>query len=363
MAIPYSRYVIGNITWYSVLIISGILLALWLGTREEKRLGMPRDTMLNIVLIAVPAGIIGSRIYYVLMKLDEYIKNPISILFTWNGGLAIYGGVIGGVISVYIYSRVKKVSFASLADMVAPGLVLAQAIGRWGNYFNREAFGPEITSRFWQFFPAGVLIHENGANVWHVATFFYESVWNLSVFAVLWATRKYRKQKGDTFLWYLVLYGCGRFLVEQLRTDSLYLLGMRVSQMLSLLLCVAVAAVFMARLYRQKKGKPFMAYLLLCLVAFIRPLLSQTLLGVILTLVLYVLCVGALALFADKDTYALWLVGVDMLLYLLLWIFGGQGFWQSPYFIYAGISVAAYLFMPYRMLNREASDAGITAEE
>ena len=363
VAIPYSRYVIGHITWYSVLIISGILLALWLGTREEKRLGLPRDTMINIVLIAVPAGIIGARIYYVLMKLDEYIKDPISILFTWNGGLAIYGAVIGGVVSVYIYSRVKKISFALLTDMVAPGLMLAQAIGRWGNYFNREAFGPVITNAFWQFFPAGVLIQENGAEVWHVATFFYESMWNLSVFLVLWLTRKYRKRKGDTFLWYLVLYGCGRFLVEQLRTDSLYLLGMRVSQMLSLLLCVAVAVVFLVRLYDKENNRPFAAYTLLCFVAFLRPLLAAGIEGVVIMIALYICCIGGLVLFTNKDRYALLLVGFDMLVYLLLWIFGGQGLWQSPYFLYAGISVAAYLFVPYRKISREETNAGITAEE
>jgi len=344
-----------------VLIITGILLALWLGTREEKRLGMPNDTMLNIVLISVPSGIIGARLYYVLMKLDEYIANPISILYTWNGGLAIYGAVIGGVVSVLIYGRVKKVSFWLLTDMVAPGLVLAQAIGRWGNYFNREAYGPVITKAFWQFFPAGVLIEESGAQVWHVATFFYESIWNVSVFLVLWLTRKYKKRSGDTFLWYMVLYGCGRFLIEQLRTDSLYLLGMRVSQMLSLLLCIAVAAVFMARLYKQERGKVFLAYLLLCVLAFLRPLLSQSLAGVIITLLLYMLTIGGLALYAGKAPAALWLTGIDLLVYLVLWAFGGQWLWQSPYFIYVGVSLAAYIFMPYRILQREALHADHSA--
>ena len=236
MAIPYSRFVVGSITWYSVLIMAGILLAYVLGAREEKRLGLPKDTMLDVVLVTVPAGIIGSRVYYVLMKLDEFAADPVSVLYIWKGGVAIYGAVIGGVLALWILSRVKKISFASLTDLVAPGLILAQAIGRWGNYFNREAFGPVITDKFWQFFPAGVLIAEGGAEVWHAATFFYESMWNLAVFCVLWFTRKRMKRRGDVFLWYLALYGCGRYLIEQLRTDSLYLLGMRVSQMLSLLI-------------------------------------------------------------------------------------------------------------------------------
>ncbi len=358
VAIPYSRFIFGNITWYSVLIMSGILLAYFIGTREQKRLGLPKDTMLDVVLVAVPAGIVGARLYYVLMKLDEYIADPISIFYIWNGGVAIYGAVIAGFLAVYIYSRVKKIAMASLVDIVAPGLVLAQAIGRWGNYFNREAFGPAITNAFWQFFPAGVLISEGGAEVWHAATFFYESTWNLLVFAVLWLNRRRMKKRGDMFLWYLALYGCGRFLIEQMRTDSLYLLGMRVSQMLSLLLCVAVAAIFLTRLYRQEKHKTFLAYLPVCLLAFLRLFLSASLIGVIVTLGLYVLTIGGLVFFAQKDRMALIWTGADMIVYLLLWIFGGQGLWQSPYFFYAGISVAVYLLMPYRRLQTEALDAG-----
>ncbi|MFH1512720.1 MAG: prolipoprotein diacylglyceryl transferase [Bacillota bacterium] len=357
MAIPYSRFIVGNITWYSVLIMSGILLAYLLGAREEKRLGLKKDTMLDVVLIAVPAGIIGARVYYVLMKLPEFAADPVSVLYIWKGGVAIYGAVIGGVLALYIYSRVKKISLASLTDMVAPGLILAQAIGRWGNYFNREAFGPVITDAFWQFFPAGVLINENGAEVWHAATFFYESMWNVLTFAVLWLTRRRMKRRGDVFLWYMALYGCGRFLVEQLRTDSLYLLQMRVSQILSLLLCVAVAAVFLWRLYRTEKGRPFAAYLLLCLLAFIRPLLAASLAGVIGTIVLYVLSIGGLLFCAGKDKAALIWTGADMIVYLTLWIFGGQGLWQSPYFFYAGISVAVYLLLPYRKITGEALHA------
>ena len=362
MAIPYSRFIVGSIPWYSVLIMTGILLAYFLGTREQKRRGLPKDTMLDVVLVAVPAGIIGSRVYYVLMKLDEFASDPISVLYIWNGGVAIYGAVIGGLLAVFIYSRVKKIPMASLVDIVAPGLILAQAIGRWGNYFNREAFGPVITDAFWQFFPAGVLISENGAEVWHAATFFYESMWNLLVFAVLWLSRKRMKKRGDMFLWYLVLYGCGRFLIEQLRTDSLYVLGMRASQMLSLLLCVAVAAVFMVRLYRSEKGKVFIAYLPVCVLAFLRPLLAASLWGVIITLAVYVAAIGGLLLFEGRQNHmALVWTGADLIVYLMLWIFGGQWLWQSPYFLYAGISVAGYLLWPYRRLKTEALDAGHSA--
>lgn len=361
MEIPYSRFIFGSITWYSVLIMSGILLAFFIGTREEKRLGLPKDTMLDVVLVSVPLGIIGARLYYVLMKLDEYVADPISVLYIWKGGVAIYGAVIGGLLGVFIYSRVKKIPLAALTDIVAPGLVLAQAIGRWGNYFNREAFGPVITDAFWQFFPAGVLINEGGAEVWHAATFFYESMWNLLVFAVLWLSRKRMKKRGDMFLWYLVLYGCGRFLIEQLRTDSLYVLGLRASQMLSLLMIIAVAAVFIWRIQKTGKGKIALAYLPVCVLPFMRVFLSASIWGVIVTLFVYVLAIGALLLWADRDRIALLFTGADLVVYLLLWIFGGQWLWQSPYFFYVGISTAVYLWLPYHKLQPEAPYAGHVA--
>ena len=153
LAIPYSRYLFGAIPWYSVLMVSGILAAYLLGVREEKRLGLAGDSMLDMVLVAVPCGIVGARLYYVLMSLDQFRDNPISALFIWEGGVAIYGAVIGGALGVFIHSRVKKRSFATLLDITAPGLALAQAIGRWGNYFNREAYGPVITNAAWRFFP------------------------------------------------------------------------------------------------------------------------------------------------------------------------------------------------------------------
>ena len=172
MAIPYSRYIIGSLPWYSVLMVSGILIAFLLGVREEKRLGLPKDSMLDMVLIAVPSGIVGARLYYVLMSLDQFAQDPISVFYIWQGGIAVYGSIIGGAVGVWLYCRKRNRSFATLLDISAPGIALAQAIGRWGNYFNREAYGPVITHPAWQFFPAGVLISENGAQVWHVATFF-----------------------------------------------------------------------------------------------------------------------------------------------------------------------------------------------
>lgn len=347
LAIPYSRYFLGVIPWYSVLMVTGILTAYLLGTREEKRLGLAQDTMLDMVLVAIPCGIVGARLYYVLMSLEQFRANPISTLYIWEGGVAIYGAVIGGALGVYLHSRIKKRSFASLLDITAPGLALAQAIGRWGNYFNREAFGPVIQNPAWQFFPAGVLIDEGGAQVWHAATFFYESMWNVLVFAVLWAVRKHVKRRGDLFLWYLALYGSGRFLVEQLRQDSLYLLGFRVSQYLSLALCLTVACVFLARQAKARGVRTLWGPLLGCLAAFARMLVPATPPGAAAVLILYAATIACLALSHTAPRFALWWVASDAAVYTLLLLLGLGWLWQSPYFIYAALSLPPYLAIPY----------------
>jgi len=355
LAIPYSRYIFGSLPWYSVLMVSGIFIAYLLGTREEKRLTLPKDSMLDMVLVAVPSGIIGARLYYVLMSLDQFVQNPISILYIWEGGIAVYGSIIGGALGVWLYCRIKKRSFATLLDIAAPGLALAQAIGRWGNYFNREAFGPVITNPMWQFFPAGVLIDEGGTPVWHVATFFYESAWNVGVFVTLWLIRKRVKKRGDLFLWYMALYGSGRFLVEQLRTDSLYLFGIRASQYLGLLTCAAVAVVFLVRLFNAYKGLAPLGALCACLLAFVRLLVPENTAGVELTLTLFLASGTLLWLDKGASRFArVWML-IDAAVYLSLLLTGQSALWHSPYFVYAGLSIPLYLSIPYtRLVNQSA---------
>lgn len=201
---------------------------------------------MDLALTVVPLGIIGARLYYVLFSWQQYAASPISILYVWEGGLAIYGGVIGGFLGVWLHSRRKRIPLGVLTDCIAPGLALAQCIGRWGNFFNMEAYGLAITDPRLQFFPLAVLIPGDG---WHMATFFYESMWDLMVFLTLWLTRKRMKRPGDTFLCYLLLYGFGRLIIEGLRMDSLmsFAGGFRVSQMLSLGLLLAAAMIMILR--------------------------------------------------------------------------------------------------------------------
>lgn len=250
LAAPSSRFIFGKLPWYSVLIVSGILLALLHCMREEKRLGLKKDTVTDLALWAIPFGVIGARLYYVIFAWDTFAANPLSALKIWEGGLAIYGGVLGGLLGVLLFARRRRLHPGMLTDMIVPGLALAQAVGRWGNYFNMEAYGAAITDPRWQFFPAGVLIPENGEMVWHMATFFYESMWDFAVFAVLMALRKRVRRPGDLTCVYLILYGLGRMVIEGLRTDSLMWGPVRVSQALSLALCLGAAAVLIVRALR-----------------------------------------------------------------------------------------------------------------
>ena len=307
MAIPYSRTIVGGLPWYSVLVVAGIVLAIWLAEREEKRLGLPRDTVVDLAILVVPLGIVGARLYYVVMSWEQFAARPLSALYVWQGGLAIYGGVIGGALGVWLYARKQRISFAALADVIAPGLLLAQAVGRWGNYFNMEAYGPEITMPQLQFFPVGVLIMQSGGYVWHMATFFYESMWNLAGFAVLWSLRQRQRQKGNVFCWYLLIYGSGRFVIEQLRQDSLYIGALRASQWLSLALCLLAAGILLWRAAAERRHFVLGGACVLAWVARWFCLRQPALYGMLLVVA------GVAAIWLMRNRKTLWLLAAMLL--------------------------------------------------
>ncbi len=246
------RLAFGFVPWYSLIIVSAIALGLFLCGREEKRLGLPHDTAIDSALWAIPLGIIGARLYYVAFDWNQFSGNLVRILYVWEGGVAIYGALLGGLLGVWLNARRKKLSLLSLLDMFAPSVVLAQALGRWGNYFNMEAYGEEVTHAAWQFFPFAVFIPGVTGGTWHLATFFYESMWDLLSFALLMLFRKRMTRRGDVFLWYLLLYGAGRAVVEGLRLDSLMWLNgtIRVSQWVSILAMAVVLGVFALRMLK-----------------------------------------------------------------------------------------------------------------
>lgn len=242
-----------NINLYGLLIALGVVAAVVYMSREAKRLSLPEDLAVDMALWSVPIAVLFSRLYYVAFTWERYRHDLASIFRVWEGGLAIYGGVIGGALGVYALSRYRKLPYLQLLDLITPGLILGQAIGRWGNFFNHEAFGEAITNPALQFFPLAVLVEGR----WHMATFFYESVFNLIGFFVLLRLRGWSYKKGHGFLlqWYLIWYGLVRVVIEGLRTDSLMWGDFRVSQVLSALLVISSAGVLLIRLYRERKGQ------------------------------------------------------------------------------------------------------------
>ena len=243
------RLLFGVIPVYGLLIAGAMALGVFLCSRQEERLNLPKDTAVDFALWVLPAAIVGARLYYVAFQWPIYASAPLRMLYLWEGGLAIYGGVIGGAVAALVFSRVKKVSFAALADMVAPALILGQAIGRWGNFVNQEAYGQVIDNPALQFFPLAVFADGE----WHMATFFYESLWDFIGFCLLWLNRKRVRVRGNLFLGYLVWYGLGRAVIEGLRTDSLMWGPVRVSQALSVMLCIGAGVALVIRRLKGQK--------------------------------------------------------------------------------------------------------------
>ncbi|HMM69069.1 MAG TPA: prolipoprotein diacylglyceryl transferase [Gudongella oleilytica] len=232
LAVAFSIFGL-EIRWYGLLIASAVLIGTVLALKEAKRKGVKEETLIDMLLFAVPAAIIGARAYYVIFMWDYYSKNPSQILNIRGGGLAIHGVIIAGTLVVIIFAKVRKESFWKLADIVAPSLILGQAIGRWGNFANQEAHGGP-TDLPWGIMIDGVKVHP---------TFLYESIWNLLVFGfLLWYRRKKATVEGEIYLLYLILYSVGRFFIEGLRTDSLMLGPFRVAQLISLAIIMSGGA-------------------------------------------------------------------------------------------------------------------------
>ncbi len=245
---PPSYFTIGSLSihFYGILIASGLLLALVYAWRRCHEFGILADDITDGVLWIVPLAIVCARAYYCVFEWDQYKANPISVLYIWNGGLAIYGGVLGAIAGIAVFCRAKKIKLPALLDLVALGFLIGQCVGRWGNFFNREAFGAETDS----FLRMGLLNVYTGQVEYHHPTFLYESVWNLCGFLLLHFASKHRKYDGQIALGYAAWYGLGRTVIEGLRTDSLYWGPFRVSQVLAAVSCVAAVAVLILQSMR-----------------------------------------------------------------------------------------------------------------
>lgn len=230
---------IGNfeIRWYGILIACGVLVAMALTSYNCKRKNIDFDIILDGFLITFPVAIIGARAYYVIFEFNNYSDNLIDIFNIRQGGLAIHGGLIGAFIAVYIFTRIKKINMMKYLDIVAPSIILAQAIGRWGNFMNGEAHGGPVSYEFISKFPQFIQKGMNINGVYYHPTFLYESIWNIIVFIILLIIlyKKNNNENGIVIASYLILYSLGRVFIEGLRTDSLMFGEIRVAQLISIL--------------------------------------------------------------------------------------------------------------------------------
>ena len=228
-----------TIHYYGLIIAVGLMLAVVYACKRSKEFGLKEDDILDGVLSITPFAIVCARLYYCAFSWEEYAANPISVLYIWNGGIAIYGGVLGAVIGVAVFCRIKKIRMTTLLDVVLLGFLIGQMIGRWGNFMNREAFGAATDS----FSRMGLFNKVTGQWEYYHPTFLYESLWNLLGLVGLHFLSKKRKFDGQIALGYAAWYGLGRCWIEGLRVDSLWWGPFRVSQMLAGISCIAAVSV------------------------------------------------------------------------------------------------------------------------
>lgn len=227
-----------NVYYYSLCILLGVIVAYILITREGKKQGLQKEFISDLIFYTLIIGILGARVYYCVFNLDYYLANPSEILKIYNGGLAIHGGVIAGLIFVYFYTKKKNVSFIKILDIVAPAVIIAQSFGRWGNFFNQEAHGGITTYQNLKnmHIPEFII---NGMHIegkYYYPTFFFESIWCLIGFIILMIARRNKNlRKGFQIGFYFIWYGIGRFFIEALRTDSLMFFGLKIAQIVSLI--------------------------------------------------------------------------------------------------------------------------------
>ena len=244
---------------YGLVIALGLILAVVYGLKRRKQFGLLENDILDGVLGIVPFAVICARLYYCAFKWDVFSADPIRILYIWEGGLAIYGGVIGAAIGVIVLCLIKKIKLPAVLDLVALGFLIGQCIGRWGNFFNREAVG--VLKEGSQIFTRmGLLNKYTGQYEYVHPTFLYESLWNLVGFIGLHFLSKKRKYDGQIALGYVAWYGLGRTFIEGLREDSLYLGGFRISQLIAAVSCLIAVAVLLFNLFRYHDPKKLYGY-------------------------------------------------------------------------------------------------------
>lgn len=246
-----------QIYWYSIFIFIGMLVACFLIYKEAKKRGIDEDFLVNLTFNTIIIGIIGARLYYVLFNLSYYLDNPVEIFQIWNGGLAIHGGIIAGLLFIIYYCKKHEVNLWKMLDIIVVGLIIAQAIGRWGNFFNSEAYGPITTAAHLkslgipQFIIDGMYI----LGEYRQPTFFYESVWCLFGFLAMLIIRQYKYLKiGQLTSFYLIWYGIIRFIIEAMRIDSLMLGPIKMAQLVSIVFVISGIIIFIKSIKSKKEN-------------------------------------------------------------------------------------------------------------
>lgn len=237
-----------EIYWYAIMIVSAMIVAILVLKKREKNFDIKFSDIIDLCIYVIPISIISARVYYILFSLNYYISEPGQIFNFRSGGLAIYGGIIGGAITCYIFCKRRKINFIELLDYVAPSLAIGQAIGRWGNFFNVEAYGSSTTM------PWRMGIYEFGEYTEVHPTFLYESICTLILFIILMSIKN-RKFSGQVACTYLIGYGFIRMIIEGLRTDSLMLGNIRISQILSLVILIFGITVYFIKIYQKKMSQ------------------------------------------------------------------------------------------------------------
>ena len=243
-----------SIRWYAICIVSGLILAVYLSMKEAPRKKINPDDIIDFILIAFPLAIVGARLYYVIFEWGYYSQHLGEIFAIWNGGIAIYGGLLTGALVLYLFSRRRLIEPIDFLDIAAPSVMIAQSIGRWGNFFNQEAYGAAVKSL--NYLPSFIRDQMYIDGSYRQPTFLYESIWNLLGFLLILILRRKPQflRQGEITAFYLIWYGFGRMIIEGMRTDSLMFAGLRVSQWLSMILILVGFAII---IYQRRKKAPY----------------------------------------------------------------------------------------------------------
>lgn len=237
-----------SVHWYAIIMVLAIIAAIIVCRIKNNTYGIKFENILDLLIYIIPIGFISARLYYVIFNLNYYIQNPIQIINFRNGGIAIYGGIIGGIITAYVFCKKRKINFLDLLDYISPCLALAQCIGRWGNFINIEAYGKD-TNLLWRM---GII--ENGIYKEVHPAFLYEAISTFLIFIILMILQNKRKFRGQITYIYLILYSFARFFIENIRIDSLMLFNFRISQILSIIIFVVFCSIIIYKVRTTRKN-------------------------------------------------------------------------------------------------------------